>query len=363
MPLKLCIDEAGLCWCDRFKCDEKVISALRKIDCCNIEICCELRSFCNSLRILETKKIEKLFLAWRLDDTSGEICNEVLMNKLHELNPKNFMSLTHFTIHSADLLKLNKDTTTLLLEKLGNSLLSLQFWPSSPQGIMSLLPEKCPNLKSIRVDDLRHFETQQPFIFESTTLEELIVSYPREPHRYRGGPIHIPNLKYFSVTGCTDSIPSLISGFQIFPTELLKIELGDSSACASNEVIVAIASRFHLLECLRLTSEEIAHCISPATTQALSVGCPHLHTLDLSTALVLFDEGALEKLTGLKYLTDLYIPYDCTIISSFYSFISQFKRLNKLVFAIRSELEEQRAIQDANNLQLKYPKIKFSIDC
>ena len=346
------------CGCPRPCVDLKVgISALSRISFLHIDVCGTIQTLRAILTVLESKaKIHsicfalKLFFADTLEFCSAEISN------LKSLDALGFRNLRSLTIRCLEMRKINLESTTVLLDLLGSQLTHLQIFPTSPRGILAVLHTKCPNLKFLRLDGLIHSNSESPFI--NHNLEEVYFSHIHPDATYLGR-IEMPNVKRITSTGSSSSIQKIIYRLSIVPDGLEELELGDSSACASNEVIAAISSRLHSLRSLNLISEDRGHILYKATMQGLVLGCPMLHSINMSSALVIFDEGALEVLADLYHLTTLGVPFHANVTARLAQLLRTSKSTaapKRITLVLREDQERDRALEEVELLQTEFPQ-------
>eukprot|EP01042_Synura_sphagnicola_P000754 gene754-838_t len=169
----------------------------------------------------------------------------------------------------------------------------------------------------------------------------------------------MPNVKRITSTGSSSSIQKIIYRLSIVPDGLEELELGDSSACASNEVIAAISNRLHSLRSLNLISEDRGHILYKTTMQGLVRGCPLLHSINMSSALVIFDEGALEELADLYHLTTLGVPFHANVIARLAQLLRTSKSTaapKRITLVLREDLERDRALKEIELLRTEFPQ-------
>ena len=249
------------------------------------------------------KRLRSLYVSLNLDDFPALSAHFVKF--MASFEKETFSNLLRLTINSNNLIKLNEESTAALLDILGGSLRYLSFFPTSPRGTLGLLNSRSPNLRFLRLDAICHLDLDLPYV--NPNVEEIVVSYPANEYQYRGA-LDIPNLRKFTISGVTDNIEECVTRLSALPAGLEYLDIGGSSACASNEVFLAIANRYHRLRHLVVSSEDKAHILTKLTMMALTEGCPLLCTVDFSGALVVFEEGALETLHRLVGLQSVSIP-------------------------------------------------------
>jgi len=216
------------------------------------------------------------------------------------LRSKDFSHLTTLTINSDYMQYISLASCYRLFSVLGEHLTSISMWPTTPIGVMAPLCQYGQKIKYIRLDDNEYPEGPCVFV----NVEEAVMMNPGRATR-----IFCPKLKRILVRDSDDDLSGVLIRIEKGPPGMTHIELGDSAAYASNEVLQAIAARYSQLVMLRIISEDKATLITVETMQALRDNCPVLEELDLSRALVWFDEDALEVAGEFRSLWSLCLGF------------------------------------------------------
>lgn len=276
------------------------------------------------------------------------------------LGPKQFTNLTNFTINSPDMARITLESCSELFRLVGPNLKALSLWPSSPTGFYSVINEHIQNLEYLRMDAIRTFPDTPPVHLGK--LVEVFLSYPEEYLCNVG--YYAPNLKKCCVMGFIDDDVTLAYGFSLASPTMEVLEYGDSAACASEVVIQAVARQFPVLRSLTIHSDQTANEITVTTTTALLQGCPLLESLDMSRALVYFDDGALEVLGNFQVLRFVKLGYSSRVLDSLYALLAQSTSLQAVVLVLLSdeEWEEREATSGLDVIREHYRSVKFYLE-
>ena len=356
---KTCVKSEAACWCGRRRLHgENLLKVLKKFRLWDVEICCTQEYLIQYIRAMGVQKCIKK-ICFHLDI----VCIENFINEmslLPTLKSENYSSLTSLTVISKENQYFSRNGFTALLNVLGRNLTYLSLWPSSPRGFAGQLHEKCPHLKYLRLDSYARDDSPP---IKSHSLEELYLSYPQEKFVYKSG-LEIPNLRRLTRMGAIDDVEAVSAAIKVIPPTLTFFELGDSSACASNQVFVSIAARISSLEWLVIKSEDRAHLLLASTMEALGLGCANLHTLDLSTALVLFDEGAIEAFSSYPNLKYLSIPYSNEYKDRIKYVLKKSKSIKNIVLVLGNDDEEDdmNAKLDLEELRHEFKDVTFKLE-
>eukprot|EP01041_Mallomonas_annulata_P008117 gene8117-16660_t len=357
--LKCCVYGAK-CSCGRRVMRPSILDVLlRNRRFTAVEICGSTTTFGRTLDAMSSSNyIGRIYVSIPHIDRSNH--NGLLEFQVpHTISSAQFINLKELTIHSPDMQEVTLASCHRLFSVLGKSLTSLSFIHSCPTNLTSILEETCPNLLSLRIDAYSYDESIP--VYRSQVLEELILIHPCA-YRSRGKLI-LPNLKRLNTHGRLDDAERMAQGIRAASAIMTHVEIGDCSGCASNEVICAIASRFSLLESLILCSEEPAHLITVETMAALAEGCPVLRHLDVSTALIWFDEGALEVLSRFSNLKEINLRYSDDVVYRLHTILGVSRSL-EVVCLCCDELDEEALIsasQYVEELAGAFPSIKISV--
>ena len=352
---KVCMNDQ--CWCGRPSYDRKSEGTIFAY--LDVELCCSVKLFCKYLLTASKSNRNYRKMYFSFASSSFENCNEI-MKSLGSVERGSFPRLTSLTINSTELTKLNFESANVLLQVLGKSLTSLNMFPSSPRGALSILHTSSPNLRYLRLDSICHYDVNLPYF--NNNLEEIMFSYPPTEFQYRGE-LRLQNLKKFSMSGMTDDFASCNARLSVLPEGLEHLDIGDSATCGSNEVLLSISTRFHRLKHLVINSGDKAHILFNRTFAAFVEGCPLLETLDLSGALVIFDDGALEILCSLKHLHTLNIPYSARYIPSIRFLLStNSSRIKQIGFRLLAKEEKVEAALHVLDLKRRFLAVTFIVD-
>eukprot|EP01041_Mallomonas_annulata_P008096 gene8096-16614_t len=328
VPFRACMTKLCCCRCTKITAKKlQVILSTNRFRAVNL--CGSLEFLCQSLcAISVNNSVNKLhFSITNFEDNHSDKQEFVVPSGLR---PERFSNLKGLTLHSSMLTTLSLESCSRMFSMIGSSLTSLSMWPSSPIGIVEVLNWTCPNLLYLRIDSFSRFPDTPPVMFSQ--LEEIVFSYPAE-YLADGGYV-CPQLKKISIRGLMDDAETICRGLSYASNGVLECEFGDSSDCASDEVICAITRQFPLLQKLKLASENEARTITTPTMVILRDGCPLLSTLDLSAALVYFDDDALEVLGSYPRLQTVSLGFTSEVSDRMYTVLANSATITHVTFVL-----------------------------
>lgn len=325
--------------------------------CCSLDMlgrCLQSISVKNNVNALHVSLID-------IDETSRTASTEFKVPSNVTLD--RFSNLKSLSFYSKSLHKINLSSFGKILKLTGRSLNDLSLHPSCPAGIWEVLSVSTVGLRSLRVDSSRHEDLSTKHVRDQKifhNLRTLLLSNPDEALAYKSFSF-MPALRSLTLNSVEYDAGTLTMLLSMLPACLEDLTIGDSSACASNIVIMAIGSLFPNLKSLTLRSEDRAHYIKEQTFAELTFGCPLLESLDLSAALVRFEDGAIEYLSELTALNQISFCYSESFLERLQIVLADCKSVTFVVFVLtgRDENEPFQALQGLSQLKRTFPNVQF----
>lgn len=293
---------------------------------------------------------------------------EVLNETKHSyvIDASGFKQLRELVVDSAHLNRVKLRGRAALLDYLGANLEYLSFRNLSPSGVFSILEERCPKLKNLRVD--RALTPSDLSTYKHPLLEELEL----KRCTFIMGPLRLPALKRLRFSASFRMEPAQVKALvAAMPKQLTHLSIEVPSSMA-NQLLVLLSRHLPMLEYFTLEGAFESSKISPRAVHYLVRRCSALKSIQIrhakSVSALSFQSTECIDVLGqcCPNLSLLRMRYDAIFLPALHHLLSASNKMETLVLwqrkrwmqaAVWAEMEE-----NLGELQRSFPNVHIYLE-